>query len=140
LGIRTIYPYIWQDILILQGAIPWKAKINMGIVKWPLKRLLEEFMPPEFIYRKKVGFVPPFVGWLTSKDFNHAVREILLSSDGIIGRIVPPRIIAELLDDALRGKNLRYPVLNFLWGALFTEMWAKHYQNSFNTPHVCINL
>ena len=49
LGIRTIYPYIWRDILTLQGAIPWKAKINSGVVKWPLKRLLEEYMPPEFI-------------------------------------------------------------------------------------------
>ena len=35
--------------------------MHNGIVKWPLKRMLEEFMPKEFIYRKKSGFVPPFV-------------------------------------------------------------------------------
>jgi len=130
LGIRTIYPYIWADILTLQGAIPWKAKINAGIVKWPLKRLLEEFMPPEFIYRKKSGFVPPFVQWLTMRNFNYKVREVLLSSHGTVNRIVPARIITGLLDDALKGQRLRYPVLNFLWGALFTEMWLQRYRNT----------
>ena len=127
LGIRTIYPYIWRDILTLQGAIPWQAKIHNGIVKWPLKHLLEEFMPHDFIYRPKSGFVPPFVQWLTSTDFNRTVRDILLASDATIGRIVPPQLIEELLDDALLGKSLRFPVLNFLWGVLFTEMWIQRH-------------
>ncbi|GAK54771.1 asparagine synthase (glutamine-hydrolyzing) [Candidatus Vecturithrix granuli] len=125
LGIRVIYPYIWRDILDIQGTIPWQAKIRNGVVKWPLKRLLEEFMPQEFIYRQKSGFVPPFVRWLTDRDFNRTVRDILLASDAQIRRLVPPRIMAELLDDALNGKNLRFPVLNFLWAALFTEMWIR---------------
>ncbi len=128
LGIRVIYPYIWRDILILQGTIPWQAKVHRGVVKWPLKRLLEEFMPNEFIYRPKSGFVPPFVRWLRSREFNQTVRDILLASDSTIGRIVPSCILADLLDDALRGNSLRFPVLNFLWGALFTEMWIRKYK------------
>ena len=133
LGIRVIYPYIWRDILIKQGTIPWEAKIHNGIVKWPLKRLLEEFMPREFIYRSKSGFVPPFVQWLTSEEFNQTVRDILLASDGTIRRIVTPQIITELLDDALQGKSLRFSVLNFLWGALFTEMWIQKHKGA-NEP------
>ncbi len=125
LGIKIIYPYIWRDILLEQGGIPWQAKINKGVVKWPLKRLLEEFMPNDFIYRKKSGFVPPFKQWLTSRNFNYLVRDILLSSDSTIARIVPPRVIEDLLDDSLNGKNLRHAVLNFLWGGLFTEMWIE---------------
>lgn len=128
LGIRIVYPYIWRDILILQGAVPWSAKIHEGTVKWPLKRLLEEFMPKEFIYRQKSGFVPPFVQWLTSREFNQTVRDNLLASSGTIQRIVPPRLLDELLTDTLEGQLLRFPVLNFLWGALFTEMWIKKYQ------------
>lgn len=128
LGIRVIYPYIWRDILILQGTIPWQAKMYKGIVKWPLKRLLEEFMPHEFIYRPKSGFVPPFVRWLTSRDFNQMVRDVLLASKGTIRRMIAPRILEELLDDALLGNSLRFPVLNFLWGALFTEMWIQKYK------------
>jgi hypothetical protein len=128
LGIRCIYPYIWRDILMVQGTIPWKAKIKDGVVKWPLKRLLEEFMPSDFIYRPKSGFVPPFVRWLTFRDFNDAAREILLSSKGAIEHIIPTGVIAQLLQDALLGRNQRHAILNFLWGALFTEMWIQRYQ------------
>jgi asparagine synthase (glutamine-hydrolysing) len=130
LGIRTVYPYIWRDILVEQGRIPWQAKINNGVVKWPLKRLLEEHMPADFVYRQKSGFVPPFAQWLTAKDFSQMVREILLASETAIGRIVPARIIEDVLHKAVLGKSLRHSVLNFLWGALFTEMWIhKHKGN-----------
>ncbi len=129
LGIRVIYPYIWSDVLTVQGTVPWTAKIHEGVVKWPLKRLLEEFMPKECIYRQKSGFVPPFEQWLTVNAFNQTVRDVLFSSNGIIQQIVPPRILGELLDDALNGHRLRFPVLNFLWSALFTEMWIQKYAN-----------
>jgi len=130
LGIRIVYPFIWRDILIAQGSIPWLAKINNGVVKWPLKRLLEEHMPSDFIYRQKSGFRPPFAQWLTAKDFNQTVRDILLASETSIGRIVPARTIEDLLNKALLGKGLRDMVLNFLWGALFTEMWIRKHKGN----------
>jgi asparagine synthase (glutamine-hydrolysing) len=125
LGLRIVYPYIWLDVLEEQGKLPWNAKIFNGIVKWPLKKLLEDFMPESFIYRKKSGFVPPFARWLTDKDFNYQVRDILLNSNGYILEIVPYPIIDQLLSDALDEKKLRHSILNFLWGAIFTEMWIQ---------------
>jgi len=128
LGLRIIYPYIWRDILVEQGKLPWNAKIHNGVVKWPLKRLLEEFMPREFIYRQKSGFVPPFVSWLTDKDFNGLIRDIVLTGKSHVTEIVPARLLEELLNDALNNEKLRFSVLNFLWGAIFTEMWVQKYQ------------
>jgi len=128
LGIRVIYPFIWKEVLIRQGELPWDAKIHRGIVKWPLKRLLEEFMPESFIYRKKSGFVPPFVRWLTDKEFNHKIRDILINRNGYVNQIVPTKILDELLLDALGGRMLRSPILNFLWGAIFTEAWIQKYR------------
>ena len=84
-------------------------------------------MPREFIYRQKSGFVPPFVQWLTNRNFNQTVRDIVLASHSSVGQIVPATIIRALLDDALLGKNLRFPVLNFLWAAIFSEMWIQKY-------------
>ena len=111
-----------------QGKLPWNAKVYNGIVKWPLKRLLEEFMPHDFIYRKKSGFVPPFASWLTDKTFNSKTREILFTQGSYVGEIVPSQILDELLSDALNGRRLRFPVLNFLWSAIFTEMWIQRYK------------
>jgi asparagine synthase (glutamine-hydrolysing) len=125
LGRRVVYPYIWHDVLVEQGKLPWSAKVHEDIVKWPLKRLLEEFMPADFIYRKKSGFVPPFVRWLTDADFNDKVRGILLSSKAHMPEVIPRKILAELLTDARQGKRLRSPILNMLWGAIFTESWIQ---------------
>jgi asparagine synthase (glutamine-hydrolysing) len=127
LGARVVYPYIWRDILIEQGKIPWGLKIRDGVVKWPLKRLLEEHMPESFIYRKKSGFVPPFARWLAHSDFNERAREILLARNASVTEVVPPKTIESLLSDAVEGRKLRHSVLNFLWGALFTEMWIREH-------------
>jgi asparagine synthase (glutamine-hydrolysing) len=127
LGLRVVYPFIWRDVLRVQGQVPWSAKVRDGVVKWPLKRLLEQHMPGSFIYRKKSGFVPPFARWLTIQKFNGKVRDILFDSDATVTQIVPRRVFDELLSDALQGRKLRHCVLNFLWGALFTEMWVREH-------------
>jgi len=127
LGLRVVYPFIWRDVLTVQGRVPWSAKIRDGVVKWPLKRLLERHMPESFIYRSKSGFVPPFARWLTKEGFNRRVRDVLLDRGAVVTRVVPPRVLDELLSDALQGRKLRHSILNFLWGALFTEMWIREH-------------
>ena len=77
---------------------------------------------------KKSGFVPPFATWLTDRNFNHRVRDILMKRNASVSSIVPRKIFDELLSDALDGRKLRFPILNFLWGALFTEMWLEKYK------------
>lgn len=127
IGLHVVYPYIWRDVLVEQGRIPWELKIKDGVVKWPLKRLLEEQMPESFIHRAKSGFVPPFAGWLTNGEFNRRAREVLLDRDAAVTQVLPSRMLEELLADALQGRKLRHSILNLLWGALFTEMWLRRH-------------
>lgn len=128
LGLRIMYPFIWRDILLEQGKMPWGAKVHEGIVKWPLKKLLEDFMPADFIYRKKSGFVPPLVHWLTNREFNSKVHDVVARKDSFASQIIPSRVLNELLSDALSGKKLRFPLLNVLWGAIFTEFWIQEHK------------
>jgi asparagine synthase (glutamine-hydrolysing) len=117
-------------VLVEQGKLPWNAKVRDGVIKWPLKRLLEEYMPADFIYRQKSGFVPPFVRWLTDPDFNDKVRGILLSRNTVVSELLPAGLMEELLIDARAGVRLRSPILNLLWGALFTESWIQEHKPS----------
>jgi asparagine synthetase B (glutamine-hydrolysing) len=134
LGLRVLYPYIWRDILLEQGKIPWSAKVHNGIVKWPLKRLLEDFMPSDFIYRKKSGFVPPLVHWLTDPAFNHKARDIVARRSAFVSEVLPFQVLDRLFSDALNGKRLRTPLLNTLWGAIFTESWLQEYSRGTTKP------
>jgi asparagine synthase (glutamine-hydrolysing) len=127
LGLRVIYPFIWHDVLKQQGKLPWRVKVKNGVVKWPLKKLLEEFMPTDFIYRKKSGFVPPLARWLTDRTFNQKVRDMLVCRKGFVSQILPMQMTDELLTDALNGKTLRFPILNMLWGAVFAESWIQRW-------------
>jgi asparagine synthase (glutamine-hydrolysing) len=123
----VVYPYVWRDVLLEQGRIPWELKVRNGVVKWPLKRLLEAHMPSEFIYREKSGFVPPFARWIAEPGMNGRARDTLLARDAVVTRVVPSETIEVLLADALAGRRLRHSVLNLLWGLLFTEMWLREH-------------
>jgi hypothetical protein len=84
-------------------------------------------MPESFIYRGKSGFVPPFARWLTEERFNQRVREVLLDRDAVIAQVASSKVLDKLLSDALKGRKLRHAILNFLWAALFTEMWIQEH-------------
>ena len=55
------------------------------IPKYPLKKVAEEFIPKEIIYRKKMGFPVPLNDWfnelLTELDLTSKVFKGILSSD-----------------------------------------------------------
>jgi hypothetical protein len=52
-----------------------------------------------------------------------------MGRNACVAGVVPRKVLDELLSDALGGRKLRFPVLNFLWGALFTEMWVQKYKD-----------
>ena len=135
LGWNVVYPYLWRDVLVEQGKLPWTCKVYQGEMKWALKKLLEEFMPREFIYRKKAGFTPPFGRWLAQKEFNQYVRDVLCREQAIITRIVSRRAIERLLNACEHGKPLSIEALYLLWAALFTELWiGTHWRQRVPDP------
>ena len=81
---------------------------------------------PTILLLTKKWICRPFVQWLTDGEFNLIVRDLLFASNGTIKRIVPPRIIEELLDDAAKVCG---PGLESSYGGPFTEMWIQKHQN-----------
>jgi asparagine synthase (glutamine-hydrolysing) len=126
MGINVVYPYLWKDILVEQSRIPMEVKTYGGQVKWPLKRLLEEYMPYDYIYRKKSGFIPPLAGWLMNSEINSFFRETLLSQSAYLKNIILKERINRLLDSSLNGNVIFYHELNFLWAAIFIELWLEN--------------
>ena len=104
---------------------------------WPAKSLgsahglgktmmLEEFMPEDFIYRPKSGFVPPWRRWLQNEKINQFTRESLLGGTGYIATVLREEWIERILKQ-LKKSNANPPtmVLNTMWGALSTELWLQ---------------
>jgi asparagine synthetase B (glutamine-hydrolysing) len=106
--------------------IPWKLKVRNGVVKWPLKMLLQGYMADDFVYRSKVGFVPPWRCWLHDERISRFVWESLLGGTGYIRAILREDWIERMLRH-LAESSVDPPamVLNTMWGALSTELWLQ---------------
>jgi asparagine synthase (glutamine-hydrolysing) len=134
--IQVVYPYLWRDILVEQGNISWAIKIRNGIVKWPLKSLLEKYMTKDFIYRKKSAFLPPLEHWLMREDVYELLRETLVDRETIIGKVVCQKNLSRLVKQLPRLRNFSLSLFHFLWGTLFTELWLRrNLENNLNTSH-----
>jgi asparagine synthetase B (glutamine-hydrolysing) len=123
--IEAVYPFLWKDILVEQGKLSWNCKSKNGIAKWPLKKFLEEYMAHEFIYRRKTGFGGRFFEYLHQKDVYALTRDTLLSPTALISDVISREKVRELVDDLPTCRFISNQTENFLWGALFTELWLQ---------------
>jgi asparagine synthetase B (glutamine-hydrolysing) len=124
---NVVYPYLWKDVLEEQGRLSWDCKLHDGVGKWPLKSLLGEFMDRDFIFRKKVGLVSPMLKWLQNKEVHSLLNDTLLNSNAFISDIVSRKDVRKLIEALPGFSSASESILNFLWGALFCELWLKTY-------------
>ncbi|MCB0756725.1 MAG: hypothetical protein KDB98_14080, partial [Flavobacteriales bacterium] len=59
-----LYPFTWKSILEDQGHYSWAEKTLENTIKYPLKKILSQYMNHDFIYRKKVGLNSCFEDWI----------------------------------------------------------------------------
>ncbi len=67
-GVELRYPVLDQDVVDYLTGLPGRAKIKRRwgrwYDKWPLKRLLEQDLPPRLVWRPKRGIPSPLDRWL----------------------------------------------------------------------------
>jgi len=123
--IQTLYPFLWKDVLDEQGNLSWNCKVRKGIVKYPLKKLLERYVPSEFVHRSKSGFAPNSINYLIQKDFR-PLYECLNSMDYIFSVINKKKWI-DLLENLNRLSKPSISLANLLYGSLFTVLWLNNH-------------
>jgi asparagine synthetase B (glutamine-hydrolysing) len=134
--VEVVYPYIWKDILVEQGKLSPECKKNNGINKRPLKTMLENFMPKEFVYRKKTGFRPPLGEWLHDENVAQYCRDIIFNENAFIKTIIPPDILKSTINRFIEHQKdndtdyheTDYYELSFIWSIVFTELWLVYNQ------------
>jgi asparagine synthase (glutamine-hydrolysing) len=58
-SVEARYPFLDIDVATFAAEIPPQLKLNEYTEKYLLKRVAEEFLPPEVINREKYGFIAP---------------------------------------------------------------------------------
>ena len=123
LNIHIIFPFTWKNMLDQQCEIPLNMKVYNNEIKWPLKKLLEKYMPKDFIYRKKSGFAPPLYRWLKIEhNYNYAHKTIM---NGVAITQFKRDKIDKILKLIKSNKKISRYAMNLIWSLLFFEIWLK---------------
>lgn len=90
--------------------------------KWLLKKVAARYLPPEFVYRRKMGFGAPLAQWLRGP-LREPACDTLLSTDCAQRGWLEPEAVRALVTEHMAGAaNHEYR----LWAVLMLELWAQY--------------
>jgi asparagine synthetase B (glutamine-hydrolysing) len=123
MGLAVEFPFLWPEIVNFGFSLPLDFKRIDNRVKFPLKKLLDNYMSREYTDRKKAGFTPPLAKWLMDKEFNYHIKQ-LLSKRIYLRDYLLGIELEKMLEIALsKKKEFRSSIYNIVWLTLFTELW-----------------
>lgn len=103
-GVEVRLPFLNKDLVEFLFSLPSNFKIRNGELKYILRQLMNEKLPPQVVKRKdKVGFEPPQLQWMSSsrmKEFVFAARQKLVAEKILESGVLHQPIIAKNAHDA----------------------------------------
>jgi asparagine synthase (glutamine-hydrolysing) len=111
------------DVGVMETAwrLPDCMKIRWGQRKWILKRIASRLVPPDVVYRPKMGFAMPLPRWFKT-ELGYVLERLLTHSVAKReGWIDSDRVLRELSEhrNGVRNNQTR------LWLILWLELWFR---------------
>lgn len=122
-GTQVVLPFLYRSMLKDQGRYSWKEKSIGSVVKYPLKKILEQYIDPGFIYRKKVGLNNQHLQW-----FDHSEVRLYLSEifkNGKARQLLHPWA-ASLVDKAIARKEVHPNIKHLVLSMTSMDLWMRH--------------
>jgi len=122
-SIESRVPFLDHPFVEFASRVPEGLKIRGGEAKYILKRAVEDLLPKEIIYRKKMGFPTPLRQWLLDSRAD-ALYELLEERDGLIVSYCDMARVRTLIERHREGledaTDRIWRLVNLqLWGDLF---------------------
>jgi len=125
-GLEVRSPLLDRDVVDFVCRLPMEYKLNGLKTKYILKKVAEELLPRNIVYRKKKGFGVPLAKWLTGE-----LREFMLDylSQERIERqgIFHYPCVSQLINEQLTMKKDNRELL---WTLLVFQTWYERYIES----------
>ncbi len=122
-SIESRVPFLDHSFVEFSTRIPDRLKIRGNTQKYILKKAVEDLLPHDIIYRKKMGFPTPLRHWLLDPRAE-PLYAALRSPDGLLASLLDMREVNSLIDRHHSGfedaTDRIWRLLNLqLWGDLF---------------------
>jgi asparagine synthase (glutamine-hydrolysing) len=124
-SLESRVPFLDHRFVEFSTRVPDRLKLHQGTGKYILKKAVEDLLPHEIIYRKKMGFPTPLRAWLRTPEAAPLLNR-LLDREGLLARYVRPEALQDLLskhrDGREDGTDRLWRLLNLqLWGEVFLK-------------------
>lgn len=118
-GLETRMPLLDHRVVEFAWRLPLDFKLRNGTSKWPLRQVLDKYVPRTLIERPKMGFAIPIHAWLRGplRDWAESLLdESRLKRDGLF-HVAPIR--EKWYEHRSGARNWQYQ----LWDILMIQAW-----------------
>jgi asparagine synthase (glutamine-hydrolysing) len=114
-------PFLDHKVMEFAARLPADLKLRGSQGKFLLKKAFEPMLPPEILYRKKMGFGVPINRWLRT-DLKQPAYDILLDSRTIGRGYFKREAVRRMFDEHIA---LQADHSYRLWALLWLELWHR---------------
>ena len=116
-------PILDHKLMEYVGSLPSNLKLKGKESKYIFKKMLEDRLPPNILYRRKQGFSIPLASWLRN-EMKGFVEETLFPTQNGLSTFFNPKYIEGMWRSHLSGRqDYAYP----LWGLIMFSLWERRF-------------
>ena len=119
-SIESRVPFLDHPFVEFAARVPEDLKIRNGSGKYIIKRAVEDLLPKEIIYRKKMGFPTPLRQWLLDSRSERLFR-LLLDRKRFLAEYIDLGYVQNLID---RQRSHTEDATDRLWRLLNLQLWG----------------
>jgi hypothetical protein len=109
-SIESRVPFLDHEFVEFAATVPDRLKLRGGVGKYILKRAVEDILPRDIVYRKKMGFPTPLRQWLMEPSADALIAQ-LHDRDGLLAPYIDFTYLNDLLPPQKRPRRRHRPHL-----------------------------
>jgi len=119
-SLESRVPFLDHTFVEFASRVPARLKLR-GEAKYILKRAVDDLLPHEIIYRKKMGFPTPLRSWLMS-DGARPLLQKLRSPAGLVSEYLRSDAVEHLIERHTSGQE---DATDRIWRLLNLQIWGE---------------
>jgi asparagine synthase (glutamine-hydrolysing) len=120
-SVESRVPFLDHPLVEFTGRIPADFQIQGMAGKFVLKQAVEDLLPHDIIYRKKMGFPTPWTYWLAGPQLEQ-IRTLLTEPRAAARGLFRPDAVARIFAEHRAGHRDHG---NRIWRLLNLELWQR---------------
>ena len=119
-SIESRVPFLDHEFVEFSTRVPERLKLHHGEGKYIVKKAVEDLLPADIVYRKKMGFPTPLRQWLLDPRADR-IFEMLAAPDGLLAEYIDGGQLRALVE---RQKARSLDATDRLWRLLNLQIWG----------------